>query len=58
MTNEKIKAVRKQHGLSASQLGGICGVSPRTVEDWEQGRYTPSKPAAMLLKAWLEKQEK
>lgn len=52
-----IKAIRKQHGLSTKQLSEICGVSPRTVEDWEQDRRSPSKSAMMLLAAWLEKHE-
>ena len=54
MTNEKIKAVRKQHGLSRKNLAEICGVSARTVESWEQGRFAPSRPAMMLLAAWLK----
>lgn len=53
-----LKAIRKQDGLSTKQLAEICGVSARTVEDWEQGRRSPSKSAMMLLAAWLEKQEK
>lgn len=51
-----IKAVRTKYGLNTKALGEICGASSRTVEDWEQQRRTPSKPAMMLLAAWLEKQ--
>lgn len=51
-----IKAVRTKYGLNTKTLGEICGTSSRTVEDWEQTRRTPSKPAMMLLAAWLEKQ--
>ena len=57
MTPSEIKAIRKQGGLSTKQLAEICGVSARTVEDWEQGRRSPSKSAMMLLAAWLEKHE-
>ena len=52
-----IKALRKQEGLSTKQLAEICGVSARTVEDWEQGRRSPSKSAMMLLAAWLKEKE-
>lgn len=51
-----IKAIRKQYSLSVKQLSEICGVSPRTIEGWEQGRPMP-KPAMMLLKSWLKEKE-
>lgn len=54
----KMKNTRKDLGLNTAQIGEICGVSKRTVEDWEQNRFFPSKPAMMLLTAWLEKQER
>lgn len=50
-----IRAVRTKYNLNTKTLGEICGVSARTVEGWEQGRPV-SKPAMMLLAAWLEKQ--
>ena len=49
MTPETIKAYRQAHGLSTRALGKICGVSHRTVEDWEQGRRSPNRSAQMLL---------
>ena len=52
-----LKAIRKQYTLSVKQLSEICGVSASAVESWEQGRRSPSKPATMLLAAWLEKQK-
>jgi len=33
-----IKAVRAKLGLTTQQLADACGVSRRTVENWEQGR--------------------
>ena len=50
-----LKAIREKYTLTRKSLGNLCGVGARTVESWEQGRYTPSKPATMLLAAWLEK---
>lgn len=33
-----IKALRAKLSLSTQQLADHCGVTPRTVEGWEQGR--------------------
>ena len=42
--------IRKQLKLSQSAFAGLMGVSLRTVQDWEQGRRTPSGPAKSLLR--------
>ncbi len=49
---KEIKAadVREQTGLSQTRFARLIGVSKRTVENWEQGRRTPSGPARALLK--------
>lgn len=52
----KMKEKRKTLGMNTAHVGEICGVSARTVESWESGRYTPSKPAMMLLASWLKEQ--
>ena len=49
MNAETIKAYRQSLSLSTRALGKICGVSHRTVEDWEQGRRSPNRSAQMLL---------
>lgn len=54
----RMKEKRKILGMNTAQVGEICGVSKRTVEDWEQNRFFPSKPAMMLLAAWLKEQGK
>ena len=54
MKPEEIKAVRYKYGLKTKDLAEICGVSVRSVENWEQGRRSMSKPAIMLLKSWLK----
>ena len=46
----KVAAVREQTGLSQTRFARLIGVSKRTVENWEQGRRTPSGPARALLK--------
>ena len=57
LKSEEIKSIRKQYGLNTKQFAEICGVSPRTVENWEQGRRMPSNPAMMLLAVWIESQK-
>ena len=45
----EIKALRKARSWSVKDLAEACGVSPRTVENWEQGRTGISGPARKLL---------
>jgi putative transcriptional regulator len=41
---------RLQMGLSQLEFAELLGVSPRTLQDWEQGRREPTGAARMLLK--------
>lgn len=51
MTPTQIRALRKRLGLNCADFGELVGVSGRTVEDWEQGRRVPSKPAVILMQS-------
>ena len=45
-----VKLLRqKLGGITARALAGLCGVSERTVNGWEQGRKQPSGAARTLL---------
>ena len=44
-----IKKSREKLGLSRKELAAKMGVSPRTVEGWEQGRRDPSNTVIKLL---------
>jgi putative transcriptional regulator len=44
------KTIRKRLKLSQSAFAGLMGVSPRTIQDWEQGRRNPQGPAKSLLR--------
>jgi len=44
------KTIRKRLKLSQSAFASLMGVSPRTIQDWEQGRRTPQGPAKSLLR--------
>lgn len=46
----KVADVREQTGLSQTRFARLIGVSKRTVENWEQGRRSPTGPARALLK--------
>jgi putative transcriptional regulator len=42
--------IRKKLNLSQSAFASLMGVSPRTIQDWEQGRRNPQGPAKTLLR--------
>lgn len=44
------RAARAATGLSQAEFARLLGVSRRTVQEWEQGRKTPTGAAASLLK--------
>ena len=44
-----VASVRKKTGLSQNRFAELLGVSVRTLQDWEQGRRTPSGAARRLL---------
>jgi putative transcriptional regulator len=44
------KTIRKRLKISQSAFASLMGVSPRTIQDWEQGRRTPQGPAKSLLR--------
>lgn len=45
-----VQTIRESMDLSQSAFAAMLGVSPRTLQDWEQGRRKPSGPALSLLK--------
>ena len=42
--------VRGRLGLSQLKFAAILGISPDTLQNWEQGRRRPTGPAKVLLK--------
>ena len=50
-TAARIKALRTLRGESTAVFAAHFGVSPRTVEGWEQGRYGTRKLQPLLLQA-------
>ena len=45
-----IIAARQKSGLTQTQFAALLGVSPRTLQEWEQGRRSPSGAAKTLLR--------
>ena len=45
-----IVRVRGKLGLSQLKFAAILGISADTLQDWEQGRRSPTGPAKVLLK--------
>lgn len=44
-----VTEARVRAGLSQTAFAGLLGVSPRTLQEWEQGRRQPSGAASTLL---------
>ena len=47
--NDDIKQIRQKTGLSQVMFAGSLGVSPKTVEAWENGRNKPEGASRRLL---------
>lgn len=45
----EVALIREQTGLSQPRFAALLGVSVRTLQDWEQGRRSPSGAARTLL---------
>jgi len=45
----RVVRIRHHMNFSQSMFAKLLNVSPRTVQDWEQGRRTPSEAALKLL---------
>jgi len=49
-SESEIVRVRAKLGLSQSKFAAILGISLDTLQNWDQGRRTPTGPAKVLLK--------
>lgn len=45
-----VKAIRGKTGLSQVQFANKLNISPRTLQNWEQGTRNPTGPAATLMR--------
>ena len=52
-----VQAIRRKLGMSQSEFATRFGFSVRTVQEWEQGRALPDRPARILLRV-IEKSPK
>ncbi len=52
-----VRAIRRRLGLSQARFAKRFGFSVRTVQEWEQGRAIPDRPARILLRV-IEKSPK
>lgn len=57
ITPEEIKATRERIGVSQTSFAAMLNVSPRTLQEWEQGRRQPTGPARSLLVIAAQKPE-
>jgi putative transcriptional regulator len=52
-----LASARLKLGLSQSEFAKMLGVSPRTLQEWEQGRRQPSGAAKSLITIAIKKPE-
>lgn len=52
-----IATARQKIGVSQSEFAKMLGVSLRTLQEWEQGRRTPSGAAKSLITIAIKKSE-
>ena len=45
-----VKDIREKIGFSQLKFASLIGVSPRTLQNWEQGHRHPTGPAKVLLR--------
>jgi putative transcriptional regulator len=45
-----VRAIRRRLGFSQKEFARRFGFSVRTVQEWEQGRAVPDRPARILLR--------
>ncbi len=45
-----VKLIREGVGFTQSKFAALIGVSPRTLQNWEQGHRHPTGPARVLLR--------
>ncbi len=50
VTLSRVAEVRAHAGLSQKRFAELLGVSPRTLQQWEQGRREPAGAAKTLLR--------
>lgn len=55
LTAPDVKAIREHFGMSQSQMATFLDVSPRTLQNWEQGRRQPTGAPQTLLRV-MEKE--
>ena len=48
-SGEEVAAIRARRKMSQAQFARLLAVSVRTLQSWEQGVRTPSKPTMRLL---------
>jgi putative transcriptional regulator len=48
--HNNVASVRKKLGLSQPKFAALLGISPDTLQNWEQGRRKPTGPAKVLLR--------
>ena len=55
MFADRIRALRKEKGLTAAQLAELVGVSRNTISSIETGQFNPTAKLALVLCIALDK---
>ena len=51
---KSVKELRKETGMSQSKFAAFFGISVRTLQDWEPGRYNPPEYVVDMMERILK----
>lgn len=52
MDTKKVITELKNAGVTIAEIAFRCKVSPRTVERWQEGKFTPTRANKIYLERW------
>lgn len=47
--SERVRALRKEHGLKQREMAEVCGTQPRAYQSYEYGKSFPEVPGLVRL---------
>lgn len=52
--SERVKALRKQTGLTQQKFGDMFGIPLRTIQDWEYNKHLPPEYVVNMMETIVD----